>query len=157
MIQGSFPGGRPRILGVAAPAPPRPVPVAVRPAVQPAGRPGPVHPPARPGTPGGRNQPILPGAATARCRPARQAATPSPCRRASSCGLPSLGQRLPEAVQQKMESFFNTSFADVRVHVGGEAASIGALAFTIGADLYFAPGQYNPQDAPRASSCSVMS
>jgi hypothetical protein len=56
-----------------------------------------------------------------------------------------LGQRLPEAVQQKMEAVFGTNFADVRVHVGGEAASIGALAFTIGSDLYFAPGQYNPQ------------
>ncbi len=55
------------------------------------------------------------------------------------------GQPLPEAVQKKMESFFNTSFADVRVHVGHEAASIGALAFTHGTDLYFAPGQYNPQ------------
>jgi hypothetical protein len=44
-----------------------------------------------------------------------------------------------------MESVFGTNFADVRVHVGHEAASIGALAFTIGSDLYFAPGQYNPQ------------
>ena len=55
------------------------------------------------------------------------------------------GQPLPEPVQKKMESFFNTSFADVRVHVGHEAPSIGALAFTHGTDLYFAPGQYNPQ------------
>jgi Domain of unknown function (DUF4157)/Agrobacterium VirD5 protein len=55
------------------------------------------------------------------------------------------GQPLPEPIQKKMESFFNTSFADVRVHVGHEAASIGALAFTHGTDLYFAPGQYNPQ------------
>ena len=55
------------------------------------------------------------------------------------------GQPLPEPIQKKMESFFNTSFADVRVHVGHEAPSIGALAFTHGTDLYFAPGQYNPQ------------
>ena len=55
------------------------------------------------------------------------------------------GQPLPEPVQKKMESFFNTSFADVRIHVGHEASSIGALAFTHGTDLYFAPGQYNPQ------------
>ncbi len=54
------------------------------------------------------------------------------------------GQRLPESVQQKMESYFKTSFEDVRVHVGPEAASIGALAFTYGTDLYFSPGQYNP-------------
>ena len=57
------------------------------------------------------------------------------------------GQPLPEPVQKKMESFFNTSFADVRVHVGHEATSIGALAFTHGTDLYFAPGQYNPQSS----------
>ena len=55
------------------------------------------------------------------------------------------GQPLPDAIQKKMESFFNTSFADVRVHVGNEAPSIGALAFAHGTDLYFAPGQYNPQ------------
>jgi hypothetical protein len=54
------------------------------------------------------------------------------------------GQRLPEAVQKKMEAFFGTSFDDVRVHVGPQAASIGALAFTHGTNLYFAPGQYNP-------------
>jgi hypothetical protein len=54
------------------------------------------------------------------------------------------GQPLPEAVQKKMEAFFNTNFADVRVHVGPEASSIGSLAFTHGSDLYFAPGQYNP-------------
>ncbi len=44
-----------------------------------------------------------------------------------------------------MEAFFKTSFADVRVHVGSEASTIGALAFTHGADLYFATGHYNPQ------------
>ena len=57
------------------------------------------------------------------------------------------GQPLPEPMQKKMESFFNTSFADVRVHVGHELPSIGALAFTHGTDLYFAPGQYNPQSS----------
>jgi hypothetical protein len=55
------------------------------------------------------------------------------------------GQRLPESVQKKMESFFGTDFSDVRVHVGPEASSIGALAFTYGSDLYFAQGQYDPQ------------
>lgn len=54
------------------------------------------------------------------------------------------GQPLPVPVRQKMESFFNTSFADVRVHVGAQAPAIGALAFTHGSNLYFAPGQYNP-------------
>jgi len=54
------------------------------------------------------------------------------------------GQPLPPAVLQKMESFFKTSFADVRVHVGAQAPSIGAVAFTQGSNIYFAPGEYNP-------------
>lgn len=54
------------------------------------------------------------------------------------------GQALPAAVQRKMESYFGASFADVRVHVGPEAPAIGALAFTHGSHLYFAPGQYDP-------------
>jgi hypothetical protein len=54
------------------------------------------------------------------------------------------GQALPEAVQKKMESFFGADFSDVRVHVGHEASSIGALAFTHGSNIYFAPGLYNP-------------
>jgi Domain of unknown function (DUF4157) len=53
-----------------------------------------------------------------------------------------------------MEALFNTSFVDVRVHVGPEAPSIGALAFTHGTDLYLAPGHYHPQSIP-ASNCLV--
>jgi hypothetical protein len=55
------------------------------------------------------------------------------------------GQRLPETVQRKMESLFGTRFDDVRIHVGPQPSAIGALAFTHGSDLYFAPGQYDPQ------------
>jgi hypothetical protein len=54
------------------------------------------------------------------------------------------GQPLPAAVRQKMESFFGASFGDVRVHVGPHASAIGALAFTQGTHIHFAPGQYNP-------------
>ncbi len=54
------------------------------------------------------------------------------------------GQKLPPTIQQKMESVFGADFSDVEVHVGPEASSIGALAFTRGADIHFAPGQYNP-------------
>jgi hypothetical protein len=54
------------------------------------------------------------------------------------------GQPLPPAVQAHMEGVFGARFADVRVHVGGEAPAIGALAFTHGTDVYFAPGQYQP-------------
>ncbi len=54
------------------------------------------------------------------------------------------GKRMAPTIQAKMESVFGTSFADVRIHEGPEAASIGALAFTQGSSIYFAPGQYNP-------------
>jgi hypothetical protein len=54
------------------------------------------------------------------------------------------GMSLPREVQTKLESALGTSFSDVRVHVGSEAASIGAIAFTWGTDIHFAPGQYNP-------------
>ena len=50
----------------------------------------------------------------------------------------------PQTIQAKMESVFGTSFADVRIHEGPEASSIGALAFTQGSSISFAPGQYNP-------------
>jgi hypothetical protein len=58
------------------------------------------------------------------------------------------GQPLPPHVLQKMESFFRTSFTDVRVHVGPHAAALGALAVTQGAHIHFAPGHYEP-DSPR--------
>jgi hypothetical protein len=54
------------------------------------------------------------------------------------------GQRLPDTVQLKMEALFGADFSGIRVHVGQEAAAIGALAFTHGSDLYFAHGQYSP-------------
>ena len=53
-------------------------------------------------------------------------------------------QRMPEAIQRKMETLFKTSFSDVRIHVGPDAGLIGASAFTQGSDVFFAPGQYNP-------------
>lgn len=54
------------------------------------------------------------------------------------------GWPLPRDIQAKMEAALGSAFSDVRVHVGSEASSIGALAFTWGSDIYFAPGQYNP-------------
>jgi hypothetical protein len=54
------------------------------------------------------------------------------------------GYPLPDNVRAKMESAFATDFSDVRVHVGQEAASIGAIAYTWGTNIHFASGQYNP-------------
>ncbi|HEV2854771.1 MAG TPA: DUF4157 domain-containing protein [Thermoanaerobaculia bacterium] len=55
----------------------------------------------------------------------------------------SAGQPLPPGILQKMEDLFNTSFADVRVHIGAQPELLGAFAFTHGSHIYFAPGQYD--------------
>ncbi|MFT4113330.1 GNAT family N-acetyltransferase [Silvibacterium sp.] len=54
------------------------------------------------------------------------------------------GWPLPRDVQAKMEAALGANFSDVRIHVGPEASSIGAIAFTWGSDIHFAPGQYSP-------------
>jgi hypothetical protein len=54
------------------------------------------------------------------------------------------GQALPTEVRTKMEAAFGTDFSDVRVHVGHEASRIGAIAYTWGTNIHFAPGHYNP-------------
>lgn len=57
---------------------------------------------------------------------------------------PGQGKPLPPAVQTKMEHALGHSFSDVRVHEGPQAKSVGALAYTRGTDLHFAPGRYSP-------------
>jgi hypothetical protein len=54
------------------------------------------------------------------------------------------GLPLPTDVRAKMESAFSADFSDVRVHIGHEATSLGAIAYTWGTNIHFAPGQYNP-------------
>jgi Domain of unknown function (DUF4157) len=51
---------------------------------------------------------------------------------------------IPENLKTNMENAFNTDFSDVKIHEGPEPLSIGALAYTQGNHIYFAPGQYNP-------------
>lgn len=58
------------------------------------------------------------------------------------------GQALPAAIRAKMEASFGADFSAVRIHQGGHAASLGALGYTQGNDIHFAPGQYQP-DTPR--------
>lgn len=52
--------------------------------------------------------------------------------------------KMPEHVQQKMESTMNADFSDVNIHVGSKAASVGALAYAQGNDIHFAQGKFNP-------------
>jgi ribosomal protein S18 acetylase RimI-like enzyme len=54
------------------------------------------------------------------------------------------GQPLPDAVRSQMEAALGADFSGVRVHVGPQAERIGAIAFTLGSDVYFAPGRYQP-------------
>jgi hypothetical protein len=54
------------------------------------------------------------------------------------------GMLIPDDVRTKMETAFSADFSDVRVHIGQEASSLGAIAYTWGTNIHFAPGQYNP-------------
>ena len=61
------------------------------------------------------------------------------------------GDPLEEGMRTDLESKLGDSFHDVRVHKDGEAdaiaRSVSANAFTTGADVYFAEGQFKP-DSP---------
>lgn len=52
---------------------------------------------------------------------------------------------MPDAVKQRMEDSFDTDFSSVRVHPdSSKAPDVGALAYTQGSDIHFAPGQFKP-------------
>jgi hypothetical protein len=54
------------------------------------------------------------------------------------------GKPLPDGVRAQMEVAFRADFSHVRVHTGPQAERIGAIAFTSGNDIYFAPGRFQP-------------
>lgn len=54
------------------------------------------------------------------------------------------GRPLPEAERRHMEAVFGTRLADVRIHEGPQASAIGAVAFTLGNEIHFAPGHFVP-------------
>lgn len=59
------------------------------------------------------------------------------------------GDPLPEAVLIDMQARFGRDLTAVRIHTGSEAAAlcaeVEARAFTVGNDIFFAPGEYAPQ------------
>ncbi len=62
-----------------------------------------------------------------------------------SPALPTGGGRpMPEEVQAKMERALDADFSAVRIHEGAHVKELGALAYTQGTDVHFAPGQYAP-------------
>ncbi len=54
------------------------------------------------------------------------------------------GRPIEPAIRQTMERFFGADFSGVRIRVGPAAPAIGALAFTLGEEIHFAPGLYDP-------------
>lgn len=53
------------------------------------------------------------------------------------------GGGLPKPIQQKMETALGADFSDVKIHQNSSQASdAGALAYTQGKDVHFAPGQF---------------
>ncbi|KYF51681.1 hypothetical protein BE04_20845 [Sorangium cellulosum] len=74
------------------------------------------------------------------CEPGLRAGTGVPA--------PTPGQRMPAAVQRRMESAFSADFSDVRIHPGSaRATALGAQAYTQGSDVHVAPGHWTPQTA----------
>jgi len=69
-------------------------------------------------------------------------ATPAP-----AASAPTGGSALPEAVQSKMGPAFGADFSSVRVHEGAHVSALGALAYTQGSNVHFAPGNYDPHGA----------
>ena len=52
---------------------------------------------------------------------------------------------IPDDVIQNMEDSFGADFSSVRVHPeSSKAPEVGALAYTQGTDIHFAPGQFRP-------------
>ncbi len=59
------------------------------------------------------------------------------------------GATLPDAAKRDMESQFGQDFSQVRIHTDSEAADLcaetNARAFTVGNDIFFAPGEFSPE------------
>jgi ribosomal protein S18 acetylase RimI-like enzyme len=125
VIQGCFPAGRPR-----QPAKP---PVAQLKAVRPKASPHRVGPPA----PAFASKPPV-----VQAHGAHDAFGVDPGRLGLATGG---GRLLPDAVRGKMEAALGADFSAVRVHVGPQPERIGAIAFTMGSDIYFAPGRFQPE------------
>jgi hypothetical protein len=54
------------------------------------------------------------------------------------------GRPLPGALRARMEGLLGVDLAPVRVHEDEAARALGAVAFTRGHDICFAPGRYQP-------------
>jgi len=61
------------------------------------------------------------------------------------------GNAMDNNTESFMQSRFGADFSDVKIHTGADATQmnreLGAKAFTVGNDIYFNEGQYNPVSA----------
>jgi hypothetical protein len=146
VIQGSFLGGQSKLAAVQpriVPAPPiQAKTAAAAPATAFAGRPPGPPVPAFGARPSGPPAPAFVSrtAAVQRHGAANAFAVDSGVLGLASGG----GKPLPDAVRGQMEAALGADFSNVRVYVGPQAERIGAIAFTVGSDIYFAPGRYQP-------------
>lgn len=78
-----------------------------------------------------------------------EAVTVSPTLQSQITALQGGGQPLPESERHFFELRFETDFSQVRVHADGQAAkvarAVNARAFTLGRNVVFGAGQYQPQ------------
>jgi len=53
---------------------------------------------------------------------------------------------MPDQLKAGMEARLGVDFSDVRIHpASSKAPEVGALAYTQGSDIHFAPGQFSPE------------
>lgn len=68
-----------------------------------------------------------------------------------SSAASSSGSALPAMLMRKFESSLDADLSSVRIHTGSDSAAaahaVGARAYTIGQDIHFAAGQYDPSSA----------
>jgi hypothetical protein len=76
---------------------------------------------------------------------------PDRARHADRAGSASPGERLPSSTAAYFGARYGHDFSSVRVHAdaraGAESAGLHARAFTVGSDIHFAPGRYDPHSA----------
>ncbi len=80
--------------------------------------------------------------------PGRRTRTESVPRRSSAAPAGSGGTPLPADLRGRYESSLGADLGGVRLHTGADAAeaaeSVSARAFTVGGDIHFGAGQYDP-------------
>ncbi|MDX2304008.1 MAG: DUF4157 domain-containing protein [Microscillaceae bacterium] len=55
-------------------------------------------------------------------------------------------QTMPQNVKNQMEGSFQTDFSDVQIKESPQANQVGALAYTQGNEITFAPGKFQPHN-----------